>query len=93
MKDVQKLMRAVYYFDGKLYYQIQSCYKYKLYKKNKLRNFIVLDVTKNIIMSKDEFLKEYFINNINYKPEDVINFLDTLRFKVYKKIKSLRKNK
>lgn len=92
MKDVQKLMRAVYYFDGKLYYQIQSCYKYKLYKKTKLKNFIVLDVTKNIIMTKDEFLKEYF-KGTDYKPEDVINFLDTLRFKVYKKIKSLRKKK
>lgn len=86
MKDVQKLLRQVYYFNNGLYYQIDSNSKIKLIKKNKeLKNFIVLDITKNKIFNKDEFIN---IHCLSLKSsEDIIEYLDTLRFKVYRKIK------
>lgn len=90
MKDVQKLLRPVYYYDSGIYYQVDSCSKHKLIHKTdkpKLKNFIVLDVTLNKIYAKEEFLKEYELelSSNTY----IIQFLDTLKFKVYRKIKGI----
>ena len=87
MKDIQKLMREVYYFDSSLYYQVDSSSKIKLIKNKTqvLKNFIVLDITKNKIFTKDDFISAH--NLIDYTSQDIIDYLDTLRFKVYRKIK------
>ena len=90
MKDVQKLLRPVYYYDTGIYYQVDSCSKHKLAHKTdktKLKNFIVLDVTLNKIYSKEEFLKEYDLGESSSSA--VIDFLDSLKFKVYRKIKGI----
>lgn len=90
MKDVQKLLRPVYYYDSGIYYQVDSCSKHKLAHKTdktKLKNFIVLDVTLNKIYSKEEFLKEYDLGESSSSA--VIDFLDSLKFKVYRKIKGI----
>lgn len=90
MKDVQKLLRPVYYYDSGIYYQVDSCSKHKLVHKTdktKLKNFIVLDVTLNKIYSKEEFLKEYDLGESSSSA--VIDFLDSLKFKVYRKIKGI----
>ena len=90
MKDVQKLLRPVYYYDSGIYYQVDSCSKHKLAHKTdktKLKNFIVLDVTLNKIYSKEEFLKEYDLGESSSGA--VIDFLDSLKFKVYRKIKGI----
>lgn len=94
MKDVQKLLRPVYYFNNGIYYQVDTCSKVKLLKKNKenkeLKNFIVLDITINKIYSKDEFIIAH--NLLLAGPEEIIEYLDTLRFKVYRKIKLNKEN-
>jgi hypothetical protein len=90
MKDIQKLLRPVYYYDSGIYYQVDSCSKHKLVHKtdkNKLKNFIVLDVTLNKIYSKEEFLREYDLESSSNSY--IIQFLDTLKFKVYRKIKGI----
>lgn len=90
MKDVQKLLRPVYYYDIGIYYQVDSCSKHKLIHKTdktKLKNFIVLDVTLNKIYTKEEFLKEYELELSSNS--FIIQFLDTLKFKVYRKIKGI----
>lgn len=90
LKDVQKLLRPVYYYDSGIYYQVDSCSKHKLAHKTdktKLKNFIVLDVTLNKIYSKEEFLKEYDLGESSSSA--VIDFLDSLKFKVYRKIKGI----
>lgn len=86
MKDIQGLLKGVYYFDGGLYYQINSNSKHKLLnKKCEFKNFIVLDVTKNKIYKRDEFLVEFELTGVS--KYDVLEFLDSLKFKVYRKIK------
>lgn len=86
MKDIQVLLKAVYYFDGGLYYQVNSNSKSKLLnKKNEFKNFIVLDVTKSKIYTKDEFLVEFELYDVS--KYTVLEFLDSLKFKVYRKIK------
>lgn len=90
MKDIQTLLRPVYYYDSGIYYQVDSCSKHKLQHKTdktKLKNFIVLDVTLNKIYSKEEFLREY---DLEFSSNSyIIQFLDTLKFKVYRKIKGI----
>ena len=86
MKDVQKLLRPVYYFNNGLYYQVDSCSKIKLIKKNnELKNFIVLDVTENKLYNSVDFILTFGLEFTSSK--HVVEFLDTLRFKVYRKIK------
>ena len=89
-KDIQKLLRPVYYFAGGLYYQVDSCSKNKLInKQGKLKNFIVLDVTESVIYSNSDFLIKFNLidQDGKYDSGEVIQFLDVLRFKVYRKIK------
>lgn len=91
MKDVQKLLRPVYYFNNGIYYQVDTNSKVKLIKKNKeLKNFIVLDITQNKIYSKDEFISVFVLDN--HTTEQITEYLDTLRFKVYRKIKLNKEN-
>jgi thiamine pyrophosphokinase len=87
MKEVTKLMRPVYYYNECLWYQVHSCTKHKLLNKNnELKQFIVIDVTKDVIYTKDEFLEKFYSNSI-INPKQIVNDLDSLKFKVYKKIK------
>lgn len=91
MKDIQKLLRPVYYFNNGIYYQVDTNSKVKLIKKNKeLKNFIVLDITQNKIYSKDEFISVFVLDN--HTTEQITEYLDTLRFKVYRKIKLNKEN-
>ena len=86
MCNIQNKLKNVYYFNGYLWTQIKSEDKRSLINKNgHLKNFIVLDITKNIIYSKDEYIGIH--NKILKTPEEIINGLDSLRYKVYKKIK------
>lgn len=86
MCNIQNKLKNVYYFNGYLWTQIKSEDKRSLINKNgHLKNFIVLDITKNIIYTKDEYIGIH--NKILKTPEEIINGLDSLRYKVYKKIK------
>lgn len=89
MCNVQNKLKGVYYFNGNLYYQIKSEDKMSLINKNgNFKNFIVLDITKNKIMDKDDYIDFFYIQkNINKTNIEILNDLDSLRFKVYKKIK------
>ena len=86
MCSIQNKLKNVYYYDGYLWTQIKSEDKMSLINKNgNLKNFIALDITKNIIYTKDEYIGIH--NKILKTPEEIINGLDSLRYKVYKKIK------
>lgn len=87
--NVQNKLKNVYYFNGNLYYQIKSEDKMSLLNKNgNFKNFIVLDITKNKIMDKDEYIDFFYIQkNIIKTNIEILHDLDSLRFKVYKKIK------
>ena len=85
-KDIQNLLRPVYYFNEGVYYQVDSTSKSKLAnKRGELKNFIVLDVTLSKIYYRDKFLKEMNLQESN--STEIIEFLDTLKYKVYRKIK------
>lgn len=89
MCNIQNKLKNVYYFNGNLYYQIKSEDKMSLINKNgNFKNFIVLDITKNKIMDKDDYIDFFYIQkNINKTNIEILNDLDSLRYKVYKKIK------
>lgn len=84
MCDIQKKMKNVYYYDGYLFYQVKSEDKMNLLKDNgSLKNFIVLNITKGTIQTKDEYISEL----TDLTPIQIINSLDHIKFKVYRKIK------
>jgi hypothetical protein len=86
MCNIQNKLKNVYYYNSTLWYQIKSEDKLTLINKNgNLKNFIVLDITKDKIYTKDEFVQKHFEKNITNL--DVVYLLDSLRYKVYKKIK------
>lgn len=89
MCSIQNKLKNVYYYDGYLWTQIKSEDKMSLINKNSnLKNFIAVDITKNKIYTKDEFIDLFYIkNNIIKTNKEIINDLESLRFKVYKKIK------
>lgn len=89
MCSIQNKLKNVYYYDGYLWTQIKSEDKMSLINKNSnLKNFIVVDITKNKIYTKDDFIEIFYIkNNIVKTNKEIINDLESLRFKVYKKIK------
>lgn len=89
MCNVVNKLKNVYYFDGSLYYQIKSEDKLTLINKNgNFKNFIVLDITKNKIFNKDDYIDFFYIqNDIQKTNVEILHDLDSLRFKVYKKIK------
>lgn len=89
MCSIQNKLKNVYYYDGYLWTQIKSEDKMSLINKNSnLKNFIAVDIAKNKIYTKDEFIDLFYIkNNIIKTNKEIINDLESLRFKVYKKIK------
>lgn len=89
MCNVFNKLKSVYYFDGSLYYQVKSEDKLTLINKNgNFKNFIVLDITKNKIFNKDDYIDFFYIqNDIQKTNVEILHDLDSLRFKVYKKIK------
>lgn len=89
MCNIQNKLKNVYYYNGYLWTQIKSEDKLLLLNKNgNLKNFIVLDITKNTIFEKDEYVYNFFIKHDLVKTnKQIIESLDSLRFKVYKKIK------
>lgn len=89
MCSIQNKLKNVYYYDGYLWAQIKSEDKMSLINKNSnLKDFIAVDITKNKIYTKDEFIDLFYIkNNIIKTNKEIINDLESLRFKVYKQIK------
>lgn len=83
-----KLLQEVSYFNGNLWYQIKWDNKRKLVNnKNKLKSFIVVDVTKEKIYTRDEFIRDYFLNKEDVSAVDVLTALDNIKYKVFKKIR------
>lgn len=89
MCSIQNKLKNVYYYDGYLWTQVKAEDKTTLINKNSnLKNFIVVDITKNKIYTKDDFIEIFYIkNNIVKTNKEIISDLESLRFKVYKKIK------
>ena len=89
MCSKQNKLKNVYYYDGYLWTQVKAEDKTTLINKNSnLKNFIVVDITKNKIYTKDDFIEIFYIkNNIVKTNKEIISDLESLRFKVYKKIK------
>ncbi len=87
-----KLLKDVKYFDGSLWYQVDWASRKKLLtNKNKLKQFIVVDVTKDKVYSKDVFILENIAEDNEFvkdvSTERVLQALDTIKYKVFKKIK------
>lgn len=87
-----KLLKDVKYFDGSLWYQVDWDSRKKLLtNKNKLKQFIVVDVTKDKVYSKDVFILENLAEDNEFvkdvSTERVLQALDTIKYKVFKKIK------
>lgn len=89
MCNIQNKLKNVFYYNGYLWTQIKSEDKMSLLNKNgNLKNFIALDITKNIIYTKEEYIEVFYKqNNILKTNIEIIYDLESLRFKVYKKIK------
>lgn len=89
MCSIQNKLKNVYYYDGYLWTQVKAEDKTTLINKNSnLKNFIAVDITKNKIYTKDDFIEIFYIkNNIVKTNKEIISDLESLRFKVYKKIK------
>lgn len=84
MCDIQKKMKNVYYYDGSLFYQVKSEEKMSLMKEDgTLKKFIVLNITKGTIQTKEEYIDS--LPDLDYK--EIIQSLDHIKFKVYRKIK------
>lgn len=85
---IEKKMKGVYYFNKQLWYKVSSEDKSSLINKHgDLKNFIVLDVTNNKLYDREEFIESFFDAEVYPYPSMVIEKLDTLKFKVYRKIK------
>ena len=53
------LFRPVYFFNGSLYDKVEDKLKYKLVKNNgELKNFMVVDITHDRVLTRDQFLEE-----------------------------------
>lgn len=90
------LFRPVYFFAGGLYDKVDDKLKYKLIKNNgKLKNFMVVDITHDKILTRDQFLEENcdkdpVTEEFIYDANDIISSIDYLssaRYKVFRKIK------
>ena len=85
---IEKKMKGVYYFNKQLWYKVASEDKSSLINKDgDLKKFIVLDVTANTVYDREEFISKFFEQEVYPYPSMVIEKLDTLKFKVYRKIK------
>lgn len=82
MKDSQKLLQNVYVHDNKLWYQIHSCTKNELIEDTQLIDFMVVDVRENKIHYRDDFIALNKLQDTSIF--DILDFLDSLRYKVYK---------
>ena len=86
-----RTLKTTFYYNNALWYNITADDQVKLLKKKStngyaFKTFIVVDITDNErIYSRDEFLKKFCKEN--EQPEVILNILDSLRFKVFKKIK------
>lgn len=86
--NIQNKLKNVYYYNSALWHQIKSEDKLSLINKNgNLKNFIVLDITKDIIYTKDSFINNFYKEDHIKNNLEIVNELDSLRYKVYKKIK------
>lgn len=89
------LFRPVYFFAGSLYDKVEDKFKYKLIKNNgELKNFMVVDITHDRILSRDQFLEENCEKDdcgaYIYDADTIISSIDYLasaRYKVFRKIK------
>ena len=91
--NIYDIFKPVYYFNGDPYYQIDFKSKHRLISKNKkLKNFLVVDVTqkdiKPRVLSRDDFISKFKLENKS--ADDVVKKLDTLRYKVFKKIQRIQ---
>lgn len=87
MNEKISLLKNVYYFDGNLWYQVDCKSRNKLVNNNgELKTFIVIDVTQEIVYTKEQYLEKYFPDSIPQSKE-VLQKLNTLKFKVFKLIK------
>ena len=89
------LFRPVYFFAGALYDKVEDKLKYKLVKNNgELKNFMVVDITHDRVLTKDQFLEENCekddCGKYIYDADTIISSIDYLasaRYKVFRKIK------
>ena len=89
------LFRPVYFFNGSLYDKVEDKLKYKLVKNNgELKNFMVVDITHDRVLTRDQFLEENCEKDdwgkYIYDVETIISSIDYLasaRYKVFRKIK------
>jgi len=92
--DISLTMRPLYYYNGEAYCQVEREFKEKLITKGgTLKAFVVLDVTKGKTYTDLQFVKKFF-KDVKYATSyDVVEKLDTLRFKVFKKVKIKKDNR
>ena len=90
--DISLIMRPMFYHNKEAYCQVEREFKTKLISKHGiLKPFVVIDITKNKIYTTEQFVRKFF-KDVNPSNEEVIERLDTLRFKVFKKIKLKTRN-
>ena len=84
--DVESLLKDVKFFNGKLYYKVNS-YKESnklLNNRNEFKKFIVLDITAGEIFHETELTEKF-------QSEDTVdilmNHLNSIKYKVYKEIR------
>ena len=88
--------KSVYFFGGDLYIKIYDDQRHKLLNKNNnLKSFVVVDITSNVIYNIDQFLSLFYteeqIKKNDYNAKEIIDMtLDSLKYKVFKKIKKLK---
>jgi predicted transcriptional regulator len=99
MMAVIDLFSHVRYYKKHLYYQAEDKLRHKLIKKdNSLKDFLVVNITSDTIMTRDEFLKEIGCETDHYgkfvydarQIVDSIDYLASQKYKVFKKIKNVK---
>lgn len=97
--EVIDLFSHVRYYKKHLYYQAENKLRHKLIKKdNSLKDFLVVNITSNKVMTRDEFLKEIgcetdHYGKFVYDAMQIVNSIDYLasqKYKVFKKIKNVK---
>ena len=89
----------VKYYKKNLYYQVDDAMRHKLIKKNnELKDCIIVNITADTVMTRDEFLKDIgcetdtcgrFIYDAKVIV-DSIEYLASQKYKVFKKIKKVK---
>ena len=86
VKDIEKLLKDVKFFDGKLYYKVNSVDESNklLNDKDKFKKFIVLDITAGELFHESELEAKFKTKD---KKDILTNHLNCIKYKVYKEVR------